>query len=174
MRRCSACRGVNVRQRSSILTRLFITIYMFLAFYFFTGDIGYGTLIVLTPLLLPYMYICYDCNTSFFGIPKIKMNCIWVGNDLDKYSLALLPSILIITILIHNFPHTGLGRIVYLPSIFLINSLIIVVYLYLSRKHKGTLNLILWMMIILTTVFLSILTYPQDNGQGIFGILFYK
>lgn len=171
MKNCLACRSVHVQQKSSILARLFFSIYMLLAVYFFTGELGFGALIVFIPLVIPYMHTCSDCHRSFFRMPGVKLNSFWVGNHLEKYLLALLPSILTITLLILNFPNTGLGRIVYLPGIFCINSLIIVIYVYQSEQLKKALKLFWGVMVLISTIVLSILTYPQEYGENVWELI---
>ncbi|WP_110930117.1 hypothetical protein [Paenibacillus bouchesdurhonensis] len=174
MKNCSACRSVHVQQKSSVFARLFISIYMVLAFYFFTGEMSYGALIVFISLVIPYWHVCSDCNKSFVGRPRIHWNSLWVGSYLEKYLLALLPSILTMTALILNFPHTGLERIAYLPAIFFMNSLMIVIYLYQSKRFSKTLNLVFGVILLIITVALSVLTYPQEHGEGILELLFSK
>ncbi|MGG4141491.1 hypothetical protein ABEW34_00020 [Paenibacillus algorifonticola] len=175
MKICSTCQSVNVKQTSSILTRLLLSTYMFLAYYFFTGDIGYGALFMLVPLFIPYMYICTNCETSFFRLPKVNnYKNFGVRSKLDKYFIALVPSILSITSLIVNFPNTGLGRIVYLPSIFFINSLIIIFGLFIYSKLNKTFKILLWLTILIITVMLSVLSYPQVSRDGILELIFTK
>lgn len=94
MKNCSDCRSVHVQQKSSVVARLFISIYMLLAVYFFTGDVGYGALIVFISVVIPYWHVCSD--------------------------------------------------------------------------------FILWVIILTITVALSVLTYPQEYGEGILELLFSK
>lgn len=174
MKNCSACQSVHVQQKSSVFARLFFSIYIMLAIFFFTGEISYGALIVFLPLVIPYLHVCSDCNRPLFGKPRVQLNSFWMGNHLEKYILALLPSILTITLLIHNFPKTGLGRIAYLPGIFFMNSFIIVICLYQSKRLKKALKLFLWVVTLIITVVLSVLFYPQEYEPGILKLLFSK
>lgn len=86
------------------------------------------------------------------------------ASSLDMYLLAILPSILMITLLIAYFPNTGLGRIVYLPFIFLLNSTVIVFSLiktkYLNRAAfvSGA---------ILLTLLFTIIFYPQESSPHV-------
>lgn len=158
---CSKCQNTNVIQRSSLLTRLLLSIYIFLNFYFFTGDVDYGAIIALLPLLIPYHHVCMDCDADFWGAPKIRIRNFWLENLSEKYLLAMTPSILTMTILILKFPYTGLERIVYLPAIYVINSIPILIYLLKSSKINGIFNFFLGLFIQLVTVVLSILFYPK-------------
>ena len=80
MKYCSNCQSINIKLMSSFHTRLLLSIYLFLNFYFFTGVIDYGALIALIPFIIPYSHKCSDCNTTFFGMPRINLNNFWVGN----------------------------------------------------------------------------------------------
>lgn len=68
MNRCSNCQNKNIKQISSFHTRLLLSIYLFLNFYFFTGAIDYGALIAIIPVFIPYSYKCSNCNKRFFGL----------------------------------------------------------------------------------------------------------
>lgn len=171
MKTCLACPS-NVTQTSSIVTRLLLSAYMFLAFYMFTGDIGYGAIFTLIPLIIPYRYVCTNCKSQFLRLPKVNnINNYGMENNLDKFVIAMLPSMITITFLILKFPNTGLGRIVYLPSIFFVNSMIVFICLLKIRKLNKILSLSLWVTIIIITIILSILSYPQEYGKGIFELL---
>jgi hypothetical protein len=170
MKYCSNCQSINVKQMSSFHTRLLLSIYLFLNFYFFTGV--NGALITLIPFIIPYSHKCSDCNTTFLGLPRIKLNNFWVGNKPDIYLLAMSPSILIITLLILNFPNTGLGRIVYLPNIYFLNSVVVLLYLFKFRKRNGTSKFITWVLLLIVTVILSVCFYPQEYGVGILKKIF--
>ena len=172
MNRCSNCQKTNIKQISSFHTRLLLSIYLFLNFYFFTGAIDYGALIAIIPVFIPYSYKCSNCNKRFFGLPRMNLNNFWVGNNNDIYLLAMLPSILIITLLILTFPYTGLGRIIYLPIIYFLNSVIVLLYLFLFRKRNGALNLFIRVSLLIVTVILSVWLYPQEDGVGILKMIF--
>lgn len=172
MKHCSNCQSINVKQMSSFHTRLLLSIYLFLNFYFFTGAIDYGALIALIPFIIPYSHKCSDCNKTFFGLPRINLNNFWVGNNPDIYLLAMSPSILVITLLILNFPNTGLGRIVYLPNIYFLNSVVVLLYLLKFRKRNGASNFITWVLLLSVTVILSVWFYPQEYGVGILKKIF--
>lgn len=172
MKNCSNCQSIHVIHMSSLHTRILLSIYIFLNFYFFTGAIDYGALISLIPFLIPYLYKCTDCKTTFFGMPRVNLKNFWVGNNPDKYLLAMLPTILAITLLILNFPNTGLERIVYLPTTYLLNSVIILLFLYKFSKYIGTMKFISWVLLIVVTVIVSVVTYPQEYGDGILRKIF--
>lgn len=54
------------------------------------------------------------------------------------------------------------------------NSLIIVICLYQSKRLKKALKLFLWVVILIITVVLSVLIYPQEYEPGILELLFSK
>lgn len=172
MKSCSKCKSNNVKQMSSFHARILLSIYVILNFYLFTGGIDHGAWIALIPLFIPYYQICADCKTEIFGLPIVNIRNFWLGNKLDKFLLAMAPSILTITLLILYFPNTGLGRIVYLPSIYLLNSMMVLLYLYKTKTLRGMKNLFSWAIIISVSVILSVGSYPQEYGDGILKKIF--
>ncbi|TCZ79384.1 hypothetical protein E0485_05850 [Paenibacillus albiflavus] len=90
---------------------------------------------------------------------------VWVL--LIKYVLSILPTLLMFYILIELFPYTGLGRIVALPMIFVINTVIIACGLAISKKIKKQYRIVIWTGIIILTISISILSYPQESGPHI-------
>lgn len=172
MNRCSNCQNTNIKQISSFHTRLLLSIYLFLNFYFFTGAIDYGALIAIIPVFIPYSYKCSNCNKTFLGLPKFNLNNFWLGNNSDIYLLAMSPSILIITLLILIFPYTGLARILYLPNIYFLNSVVVLLYLFLFRKRNGALILFIRASLLIVTVILSVWLYPQEDSVGIIKKIF--
>lgn len=105
MRTCPTCNSDKVKQTTSIFTRLLLSTYIFLTFLFFIGRVNDDSLIALFPLILPHLYFCLDCNNIFFRIlPKWNKDSILNVTALDKYLFAILPSILLITLLITFFP----------------------------------------------------------------------
>lgn len=165
MRTCPTCNSDKVKQTTSIFTRLLLSTYIFLTFLFFIGRVNDDSLIALFPLILPHLYFCLDCNNIFFRIlPKWNKDSILNVTALDKYLFAILPSILLITLLITFFPYTGLGRIVYLPFIFLLNSAILIISLLRTRQlnRRGY----LFGGVLLTLIF-TIALYPQEYNPHV-------
>ena len=109
---------------------------------------------------------------DYWGFPKVKLENLWIGSTPDKYLLAMAPTIVTITLLIMFFPNTGLERILYLPGIYLLNSMIIFIYMNKIRFHNKKLNIISWLLIISVTIIISIWMYPQAYGGGIFEKIF--
>jgi hypothetical protein len=128
LRNCPQCQSKDINQITSILIRLLLSCYIFLFFLFFTGDIFYESLLALIPFVIPYKNKCQHCNNTFVkGIPQFSKASVFGENTkLLGFLVGILPSILMITLLITFFPNTGLARIIYLPFIFIINSIIIV------------------------------------------------
>ncbi|OKP94389.1 hypothetical protein [Paenibacillus sp. P46E] len=90
---------------------------------------------------------------------KVLVKDIW--SYIFSFILLLLPTILLLVSLVYLFPYTGLGRIVSIPSTIIINSLVIVLCLFISNK-------VLWIKIsktlitILITIWITIAGYPQE------------
>jgi len=165
MRACSSCNSGKIKQASSILSRLLISAYIFLTFLFFIGRINSDALFALFPLILPNVYVCLDCNNIFLRIlPKWSKDGILNVTGLDKYLFAILPSIILITLLITFFPYTGLGRIVYLPFIFLLNSAIIVISLLGTRQLNRCGFISGGVML---TLLFTIVLYPQEYNPHV-------
>lgn len=166
MKTCPTCNSEKNKQTTSILTRILLSTYIFLTFLFFIGGIYYEALFALIPLVFPYVNICLDCNNTFLRIlPKWnQVSVLKVNTSLDKYLLAISPSILIIALLIAYFPYTGLGRIIYLPFIFLLNSTIIVISLIIRSYLKHT--AFVFLAILLTLIF-TIIFYPQESDPHV-------
>lgn len=174
MKNCPACYSDKIKQTSSIFSRILIAVYIFLAFLFFIGGIHYQSLLAFVPLIIPYKNICLDCNNIFYRKkPKFnKDSVVEVNTSLDRYLVAMLPSILMILLLIIFFPYTGLSRIIYLPFIFLLNSVIIMKCLILTKSYSGTTYLVTWLRIIILTIILTIVFYPQEYGPHVIKMIF--
>ncbi|MGG1679323.1 hypothetical protein ACIFOT_26910 [Neobacillus sp. NRS-1170] len=84
-----------------------------------------------------------------------------------KYSLMMLPTLLTLILLIRFFPNTGLGRIVAFPTIFIINSVLFILGFKMTRNLKFTANTMIWIAIILLTVVITMVFYPQEYGPHI-------
>lgn len=163
MKTCPSCYSDKVKQTSPILTRILIPVYIFLFALFFTGDIEYEALYALILLAFPYVYECNNCNHTFFRILSVWKKTSLLGNKnlFFRYLVAMLPFILTITLLITFFPNTGLGRIVYLPVVFFMNSMVILLCLVLTKGMERTNYFIAWGVICLLTLLLTIIFYPQ-------------
>jgi O-antigen/teichoic acid export membrane protein len=85
-----------------------------------------------------------------------------IFNKILKFLLAFSPTIITNYLLIRFFPYTGLGRIIALPMTFFLNILIIIIGLIISRHLKLTYKIILWVLIMLLTVFISVYMFPQE------------
>lgn len=165
MTACPVCHSHMIIQKSSALTRMLLFAYIFLSIFFFVG-IYFTMLIALIPLIIPYINQCLQCNKTFFRLAPHwnKASLFEVKNRTTKFLVGFLPSMSVITLLILFFPYTGLGRIVYLPIVYFLNSMMIIIGLVLSRFLNRTASLISWTVIILLTLILVIAFYPQDGG----------
>jgi hypothetical protein len=166
LRTCPQCQSKNINQISSILIRLLLSCYIFLSFLFFTGSIFYESLLALIPFVIPYKNKCQNCNITFVKVlPQFSKASVFGENTkFLAFLVGILPSILIITLLITFFPNTGLGRIIYLPFIFIINSIIIVSNFSSVNKTNPFFK---WGITIIFTLLLTIVFYPQENGPHV-------
>lgn len=88
-----------------------------------------------------------------------------------KALVALSPSIILLLILIDQFPHTGLGRIVALPIIILMNLLLIGLGLFVIERLQLRYRIVLWGFIIMVTLCFALLMYPQEYGPSVAQVL---
>lgn len=94
---------------------------------------------------------------------------------LIKAVAAISPTVILIFTLIHYFPYTGLGRIIAVPETLLINLLLILSGLLLSRKIQfKPYKILLWLLIILLTLVITVLMYPQESGPDVVDVLWDK
>ncbi|GIP36093.1 hypothetical protein [Paenibacillus sp. J2TS4] len=94
------------------------------------------------------------------------MRQVWVG--LFKYAVSILPTLLVMYFLIKLFPYTGLERIAALPSIFVINTMVIICGMAISPKiSKQRYRIAMWIGMILLTITISIAAYPQESRPHI-------
>lgn len=174
MKACPSCNSYKIRQTSSTLTRILLSIYIFLSFFFFTGGVYYEALTALIPFIVPYFNICSNCNKTFRRLaPQWDRSSLFgVKTCTTKFLVGLLPSIAVIALLIIFFPYTGLGRIAYLPSIYLLNGIIIIIGLVLTRNLDRTLSLVTWVIITLLSLILTVVFYPQEDGPHVIKLIF--
>lgn len=161
---CKRCGSRNSLPLNSIFARLAFSFYLWLNFYFFTGSFTLASLLAWVPLFLPYARRCADCNLKRYELPEFSERNFWVGHHADTYLLAIAPVILVITFLINNFPHTGLERIAYLPSIYVLSGLLIIGYILGFPHHRGEKRALIWTIITVINVVLAVWMYPQEHG----------
>ncbi|BBH24415.1 hypothetical protein Back11_57600 [Paenibacillus baekrokdamisoli] len=87
--------------------------------------------------------------------------------NLIIYLLAVFPTIIVVHLLINYYPNTGLGRIVAIPIIFIINTLIIVAGIIIQKISRPYLSTISWLVLIITTIFVAVSIYPQEYGPPV-------
>lgn len=82
--------------------------------------------------------------------------------------LAMVPTIITVSLLIEFFPYTGLGRIVSIPSTFFINFTIVLIGLLMTHKLKSIiLKSLVWIAVIFISIFLGIAMHPQEYLPGV-------
>lgn len=91
-----------------------------------------------------------------------------------KAVAALSPSIILLLILIDQFPYTGLGRIVALPIIIIMNLLLIGLGLFVSVRLQPRYRVVLWAFIIVVTLCCALLMYPQEYGPSVAEVLWNR
>jgi hypothetical protein len=170
LKSCPQCHSLDIRQMSSVLARLLISVYIFLIFLFFSGSVDrLQAILACIPIVIPYHNKCFNCNRSYFKlVPQWDMASL-IGNRINiiKYLFGILPSMVTITLLINFFPYTGLGRIIDIPIILIINSTVIIVAISLTRNLKFATKSLVWMALFLLTVFISIYLYSQEDGSSV-------
>lgn len=170
LKTCPECHSQNTKQLSSVLARILISVYLFMLFLFFSGSMDLiSVILAFLPIVIPYHNKCVHCNHSYFTLlPQWGMTSL-IGNNINliKYLFGILPSMLTITILIYLLPFTGLGRIISIPLILIINSTVIFVGIRRSRNLKFVTRSLVWMLVFLLTVFVSICLFPQEDGSSV-------
>ncbi|ULO04949.1 hypothetical protein H1230_17615 [Paenibacillus sp. 19GGS1-52] len=97
-----------------------------------------------------------------------------IGIRFLKVLVLLLPSMIVVLILINQFPYTGLGRILSLPLIFFLNITLISLGLIVAHQLRHRYSIFLWVLIILLTLLLTLLLYPQEHGPSVIAQLWDK
>lgn len=166
LKHCPNCNSDRIMQTSSVLTKLLLSVYFFLTFVFFTGGVSYGALISLIPFAVPYANKCHECSHMFYKFfPGLNKASLFRFSVLDQCVWAFVPSMLMITGLIHFFPYTGLGRIAALPAIYLVN--IAVIAAGFTKRRRFISRGVSITTAILLTVMISILLYPQEFNSPV-------
>lgn len=89
------------------------------------------------------------------------------GIGFFKVVLGLIPSVVLILILFSQFPNIGLARIISIPLILMINILVIVLGLAFSLRFGQRYLFVKLGCIILLTLFITLLLYPQEHDPNI-------
>lgn len=84
------------------------------------------------------------------------------------FLLALLPTFLMLHLLNMFFWATGLGRILILPLIFIINIIIIIVGLIVASYLGKTFKRLVWGAMILLTLIVPMYLWPQEYEPSVF------
>lgn len=94
--------------------------------------------------------------------------------NLLKLLVALIPSLILIFLLLNFFPNTGLGRIIALPFILVINTVLITIGITFIHRLNQSLIIATWILILLFTLVITILIYPQEYGPSVIHQLWNK
>lgn len=169
MNTCPTCDTTELKQAHSFLSRLILSSYVILVWWAFGGDVGIGVIMAILPIIIPYPYICQQCNRIELGLaPQCSVTgLIGVNDPLSKMLIAWGPSMLVIALLIDRFPYTGLGRIAYLPAILFTNTALIVTTLFVTRKLNLFIKGLLWIACILLTLWLAVAWFPQEYNPPV-------
>ncbi|MVO99553.1 hypothetical protein [Paenibacillus lutrae] len=81
---------------------------------------------------------------------------------------TLLISVTMIILMVQLFPYTGLGRIIAIPMTIVVNSAIIALGIFLSRKMELPQFVIIWTLIIVITASNTITFHPQENSPSVY------
>ncbi|GGA18189.1 hypothetical protein GCM10008018_72700 [Paenibacillus marchantiophytorum] len=87
--------------------------------------------------------------------------------NLLKVIAALVPSLILIFYLLHHFPNTGLGRIIAIPFIFVVNAILITIGLIFFHRFNNPALVSIWITIILLTLVITVLIYPQEYDPSV-------
>lgn len=94
--------------------------------------------------------------------------------NLLKVLVGLVPSVILAFFLLKHFPNTGLGRIIALPSIFVVNTTLIIIGIIIAHRLNSYRVTGIWMTIILLTLLLTLLGYPQEYGPSVVTQLWHE
>ncbi|MDQ0888657.1 hypothetical protein QFZ81_003745 [Paenibacillus sp. V4I9] len=78
-----------------------------------------------------------------------------------------LPTMLILYLLLKFYPYTGLGRIITLPFTIIFNGVIIIMGTTWIATLKYPHFMLKWIIVSLLTVFVALISYPQDYGPHV-------
>ncbi|WP_217283115.1 hypothetical protein [Paenibacillus alginolyticus] len=84
-----------------------------------------------------------------------------------KVLAALVPSLILVFYLLNHFPNTGLGRIIALPFIFVVNAILITIGIIFFHRFNKPALVSIWITIILLTLVITVLIYPQEYGPSV-------
>ena len=90
-----------------------------------------------------------------------------------KFLLAILPTFLMLHLLDKFFHYTGLARILVIPEIIIINSIIIIVWLKMASIESGNKRKI-WISMIVLTLIVTVSLWPQEFNPPVFKQLIDK
>jgi len=76
----------------------------------------------------------------------------------------MTPTFLLIVLLVNFFPYTGLGRILVIPTVVILNSIIIIISLALPYKAYTIPKIVVAIFI---TIFITVGLYPQEFNPSV-------
>lgn len=94
--------------------------------------------------------------------------------SLLKVFAALVPSSILVLYLLNCFPNTGLSRIIALPFIIIVNALLITLGLIFFHRFNKFALVAIWILMILLTLVITILIYPQEYGPSVINQMWNK
>ncbi|URN93831.1 MAG: hypothetical protein NAG76_18665 [Candidatus Pristimantibacillus lignocellulolyticus] len=92
--------------------------------------------------------------------------------SLIVFIVSIIPTVIFINLMIYYFPMTGLGRILSVPMTLIINSIIIMFFIYAmnfrlkNMKRKFSINILIWLIFIIITLVVVISMHPQEGGPS--------
>jgi hypothetical protein len=84
-----------------------------------------------------------------------------------KAVAAFLPSVIVIVLLVQQFPHTGSGRIAALSLIVFMNAVLIALCLFVTERLPLRYSLLVWPFILGVTLCVTVLMYPQEHRPSV-------
>lgn len=86
---------------------------------------------------------------------------------------ALFLTLIMLHFLGELFPYTGLQAIIMYPFIVIVNSLIILGAIFLTRKLNTLVYISTWIATFMLTIYIAMKSFPQDGGPGVFEQISY-
>ena len=91
--------------------------------------------------------------------------------NMELFVVLFSPHILLILILLDLYPHTGLGRILSIPLILILNFLLAFVGCYLVNSARNQYKTVIIISILTTTLLITLVLYPQDGESHIITLI---
>ncbi len=96
------------------------------------------------------------------------------AGSLVRVFLSVLPSTILLFILYYYYPKTGLGIIIAIPIIYLINISMFLVANHFSLKKSFATKTFIWVITVFISLIITLYIFPQDYGPTVTSRLIEK